>query len=96
MMKQLAFVLAVACTAPLGSAQAQTELKAYADADGYINVQKLTCAQLAGTYQEVQWPRKEVVHQLAQSSRRHSRIDRLLQGQSRHDDHQGHRRSSEG
>ncbi|WP_371423464.1 hypothetical protein [Tardiphaga sp.] len=52
MMKQLAFVLAVACAAPLGSAQAQTELKAYADADGYINVQKLTCAQLAGTYQE--------------------------------------------
>ena len=52
MMKQLAFVLAVACAAPLGSAQAQTELKAYADADGYINVQKLTCAQLVGTYQE--------------------------------------------
>jgi hypothetical protein len=54
MMKKLAFAfaLAVACAAPLGSAQAQTELKAYADADGYINVQKLTCAQLAGTYQE--------------------------------------------
>ena len=52
MMKKLAFVLAVACAAPLSLAQAQTELKAYADADGYINVQKLTCAQLAGTYQE--------------------------------------------
>lgn len=52
MMKKLALALALACAAPLGSAQAQTELKAYADADGYINVQKLTCAQLAGTYQE--------------------------------------------
>ncbi len=52
MMKRLALVLAVACVAPLGSAQAQTELKAYADENGYINVQKLTCAQLVGTYQE--------------------------------------------
>ena len=34
------------------SVHAQTELKAYANADGYIDVQKLTCAQLAGTFQE--------------------------------------------
>jgi hypothetical protein len=34
------------------SASAQTELKAYADAQGYIDVQTLTCAQLAGTFQE--------------------------------------------
>ena len=34
------------------SAAAQTELSKYADAKGYIDVQKLTCAQLAGTYQE--------------------------------------------
>lgn len=34
------------------SAQAQTELKAYANADGYINVKALTCDQLANTYQE--------------------------------------------
>ena len=34
------------------SASAQTELSKYADAKGYIDVQKLTCAQLAGTYQE--------------------------------------------
>jgi hypothetical protein len=33
-------------------AQAQVELKNYADANGYIDVQKLTCAQLAGTFQE--------------------------------------------
>ena len=31
---------------------AQTELKAYADKDGFLNVQALTCAQLAGTFQE--------------------------------------------
>lgn len=28
------------------------DLTAYADKDGYIDVQKLTCAQLANTYQE--------------------------------------------
>jgi hypothetical protein len=32
--------------------QAQVELKTYANADGYIDVQALTCAQLANTYQE--------------------------------------------
>lgn len=31
---------------------AQTPLGAYADSKGYIDVQKLTCAQLAGTFQE--------------------------------------------
>lgn len=31
---------------------AQTRLSAYADEKGYIDVQKLTCAQLAGTFQE--------------------------------------------
>src|SRR5215204_5817155 len=35
-------------------AQAQTAvpLSSHADADGWIDVQKLTCGQLAGTYQE--------------------------------------------
>lgn len=33
-------------------ANAQTPLSAYADDKGYIDVQKLTCAQLAGTFQE--------------------------------------------
>jgi hypothetical protein len=33
-------------------ANAQVELKEYADAKGYIDVQKLTCQQLANTYQE--------------------------------------------
>ena len=35
-----------------GVAQGQVELKAYQDANGNIDVQKLTCAQLAGTFQE--------------------------------------------
>jgi hypothetical protein len=34
------------------TATAQVELKTYADAKGYINVRTLTCAQLAGTFQE--------------------------------------------
>ena len=33
-------------------ALAQTPLTDYANANGYIYVQKLTCAQLAGTFQE--------------------------------------------
>src|SRR6476619_2420663 len=34
------------------TANAQVELKTYADKDGYIDVQALTCAQLAGTFQQ--------------------------------------------
>jgi hypothetical protein len=33
-------------------AYSQVELKTYADRDGYLDVQKLTCAQLANTFQE--------------------------------------------
>src|SRR5580698_3847933 len=38
----------------IGGAMAQTpvDLTAYADKNGFIDVQTLTCAQLAGTYQE--------------------------------------------
>jgi hypothetical protein len=31
---------------------AQVSLSTYADSDGYVDVQKLTCAQLANTWQE--------------------------------------------
>jgi hypothetical protein len=41
--------LAIAAATPC---QAQVELMTYANADGYIDVQALTCAQLANTYQE--------------------------------------------
>jgi hypothetical protein len=34
------------------TSQAQVELKTYADAKGYIVIRNLTCAQLAGTFQE--------------------------------------------
>ena len=34
------------------AASAQVELKTYADSKGYIDVQKLTCAQLVNTFQE--------------------------------------------
>ena len=43
------FCAALLCA---GAAQAQVELSTYADADGNLDVQKLTCAQLAGTFQE--------------------------------------------
>jgi hypothetical protein len=36
----------------VGAAQAQVELNTYADAKGNLDVQKLTCAQLANTFQE--------------------------------------------
>jgi HdeA/HdeB family len=48
-----AVTLALATLLPTGGASyAQTRLSAYADANGYVDVQKLTCAQLAGTFQE--------------------------------------------
>jgi hypothetical protein len=46
------FALAMTLTATCSSAYAQTPLSAYVDANGFIDVQKLTCAQLAGTFQE--------------------------------------------
>ena len=46
-------LLAAVTLALVGSrAQAQVGLITYADANGYINVQALTCAQLANTWQE--------------------------------------------
>jgi HdeA/HdeB family len=49
-MRKVLFATAFACLA--SGANAQVELKSYADKDGYIDVQALTCAQLAGTFQE--------------------------------------------
>ena len=48
----LALGLAAAGTLMASAAQAQVELKTYADDKGYINVRALTCAQLANTFQE--------------------------------------------
>jgi hypothetical protein len=47
-----AFLFAAAALLSIGTARAQTDLGAYADANGFLNVQELTCAQLAGTWQE--------------------------------------------
>ena len=45
-------ILCCGIIALAGTAHAQVELKTYADSDGYIDVQALTCAQLANTFQE--------------------------------------------
>jgi hypothetical protein len=47
----LAGVLTVSMAAS-AAAQTAVPLSTYADAKGYLDVQKLTCAQLADTYQE--------------------------------------------
>jgi inactivated superfamily I helicase len=49
---QKIFTLTAALLLSASAASAQVELKTYANADGYIDVQKLTCGQLANTYQE--------------------------------------------
>jgi hypothetical protein len=46
------YLLCCAFLAIANPAFGQVELKTYADGDGYIDVQKLTCAQLANTFQE--------------------------------------------
>ena len=51
MLKVIA-IAATILTAAGSRVQAQTDLTAYADANGYINVQALTCAALVGTWQE--------------------------------------------
>lgn len=42
---------AILSLSTLSAARAQVDLSTYADSQGRLNVQKLTCAQLAGTYQ---------------------------------------------
>ena len=50
-MKRLGLITGILLLAS-GAARAQVQLDSYADANGNIDVQKLTCAQLAGTFQE--------------------------------------------
>ncbi len=50
---KLSLLLAAAAVLLAGVAKADpVDLSTYADKDGYVDVQKLTCAQLANTYQE--------------------------------------------
>jgi hypothetical protein len=51
-MRSLLLTSAAIMVCSVSVANAQVELKSYADAEGFINVQALTCAQLAGTFQE--------------------------------------------
>jgi hypothetical protein len=52
-MKRHVVIASVAAVAALGRAKADpVDLSAYADANGFIDVQALTCGQLANTYQE--------------------------------------------
>jgi hypothetical protein len=51
-MRPFQFVIMTTIALASCNAKAQTDLSAYADANGYLDVQKLTCAQLAGTWQE--------------------------------------------
>ena len=52
-MKKILLISSVAMMAMAGAAKADpVDLSAYADANGFIDVQKLTCGQLANTYQE--------------------------------------------
>ncbi|HEY5797381.1 MAG TPA: HdeA/HdeB family chaperone [Bosea sp. (in: a-proteobacteria)] len=46
-----AMAVSIVCAAS-SAATAQVPLTNYVDANGYIDVQALTCAQLAGTFQE--------------------------------------------
>ena len=50
-MRKFFILVTLGLTCASSSARAQTPLSAYVDANGYIDVQKLTCAQLADTYQ---------------------------------------------
>jgi hypothetical protein len=52
-MKKFLLASSVAAMAVAGAAKADpVDLTAYADKDGFIDIQKLTCGQLANTYQE--------------------------------------------
>ena len=51
-MRKLSLLAATSLMLAGSNAQAQVPLSAYTDANGFIDVQTLTCAQLAGTFQE--------------------------------------------
>jgi HdeA/HdeB family protein len=50
-MRKMLVLAATLLVAASSCARAQTDLTAYADPEGYIDVQALTCAALAGTWQ---------------------------------------------
>jgi inactivated superfamily I helicase len=52
LMRKIFFATAMMTIGSLASAQAQTPLSSYADKEGWLNVQALTCGELADTFQE--------------------------------------------
>jgi hypothetical protein len=52
LMRKFMVLAAIGFAFTASEVRAQVPLSAYADANGYVDVQKLTCAQLAGTFQE--------------------------------------------
>lgn len=51
-MRKVLMLSAIGLVIASRDASAQVDLSAYADANGYIDVQVLTCAQLANTWQQ--------------------------------------------
>jgi hypothetical protein len=51
-MRKWVIMAAAAASMTISNANAQVDLSTYADAEGFLNVQALTCAQLANTWQE--------------------------------------------
>jgi HdeA/HdeB family len=51
-MRKLLFLVMTGMVFAGSNVQAQVPLSAYADANGFIDVQALMCSQLAGTFQE--------------------------------------------
>ncbi len=79
---QYRFMFAAAATMICSSAFAQTPLSAYVDSNGFINVQTLTCAQLAGTFPGRRRRADHMVQRLVQWPGQKA-LPRLSQGQSR-------------
>ena len=52
MMKNVLIASGLILGSLASGANAQVELKTYTDKDGFLDVQALTCAQLAGTFQQ--------------------------------------------
>jgi HdeA/HdeB family len=50
-MRKIIIVTAISLAVATSDSKAQVDLSAYADAQGFLDVQTLTCAQLANTWQ---------------------------------------------
>ena len=50
-MRKILILAAAVLAISVSNVRAQVDLSAYADAEGFLNVQTLTCAQLANTWQ---------------------------------------------